>query len=295
MTHRLLQQAQQITAATTTIFTSTSTPANNTPPTATADTTTTMSTPSRPNITLYTDSTPNGIKISIALEELGLPYRVEHIDISTNRQKEPWFLEINPNGRIPALTDTFRDGERIRLFEAGGILQYLADEYDAQDHRISFPRGTREYYEMVNWTFFQNAGLGPMQGQANHFVRYAPEKIEYGMKRYVNETRRLYGVLDKHLQASKSGFIVGDHISVADITTIGWVIWAGWAGVDIDEFPALKQWEEMMTARTAVKRGCDVPKPLTIKERLKDKAGMEAYAKKSSQWIVQGMQDDAKK
>ncbi|KAH0833732.1 hypothetical protein FOPE_03502 [Fonsecaea pedrosoi] len=130
------------------------------------------SAPTRPNITLYTDSTPNGIKISIALEELGLPYRTEHIDISTNRQKEAWFLEINPNGRIPAMTDTFRgDGQRIRLFEAGGILQYLVDEYDADGHKISFPRGTREYYEMVNWTFWQNAGLGPMQGQANHFVR----------------------------------------------------------------------------------------------------------------------------
>ncbi|KIX92118.1 uncharacterized protein Z520_12202 [Fonsecaea multimorphosa CBS 102226] len=255
-----------------------------------------MTTPHTPNITLYTDSTPNGLKISIALEELGLPYKVEHIDISTNRQKEPWFLEINPNGRIPAMTDTFRgDGQKIRLFEAGGILQYLIDEYDSQDHKISYPRGTREFYEMVNWTFWQNAGLGPMQGQANHFVRYAPQKIEYGMNRYVNETRRLYGVLDKHLQTSKSGFIVGDHISVADITTIGWVIYAGWAGVDIDEFPNLKKWEDMMSSRPAVKRGCDVPKPLTIKERLKDKAGIEEYAKKASQWIVQGMQDDAKK
>ncbi|OAL22682.1 hypothetical protein AYO20_11170 [Fonsecaea nubica] len=252
------------------------------------------SAPTGPNITLYTDSTPNGIKISIALEELGLPYRTEHIDISTNRQKEPWFLEINPNGRIPALTDTFRrDGQRIRLFEAGGILQYLVDEYDAEAHKISFPRGTREYYEMVNWTFWQNAGLGPMQGQANHFVRYAPEKIPYGITRYVNETRRLYSVLDKHLATSPSGFIVGDHISVADITTIGWVIWAGWAGVDIDEFPHLKKWEEMMSARPAVRRGCDVPKPLKIKERMKDKAGMEEYAKQASRWIVQGMKDDA--
>ncbi|KIW93116.1 uncharacterized protein Z519_05721 [Cladophialophora bantiana CBS 173.52] len=249
----------------------------------------------QPNITLYTDSTPNGIKISIALEEMGLPYKVEHLDISTNRQKEPWFLEINPNGRIPALTDTFRDGQPIRLFESGGIFQYLVDEYDQEHHRISFPRGTREYYEMVNWTYFQNAGLGPMQGQAHHFVRYAPEKIEYGMKRYVNETRRLYGVLDKHLAASRSGFIVGDHISVADITTIGWVMWAAWAGVDMDEFPALKRWEAMISARPAVKRGCDVPEPLTIKDRLKDQKTMDEYAKKSSAWIVQGMQDDAKK
>ncbi|KAH0833731.1 putative glutathione-S-transferase theta, GST [Fonsecaea pedrosoi] len=124
-------------------------------------------------------------------------------------------------------------------------------------------------------------------------VRYAPEKIPYGITRYVNETRRLYSVLDKHLANSPSGFIVGDHISIADITTIGWVIWAGWAGVDIDEFPHLKKWEEMMSARPAVRRGCDVPKPLKIKERMKDKAGMEEYARQASQWIVQGMKDDA--
>ena len=111
----------------------------------------------RPNITLYTDSTPNGIKISIALEELGIPYKVEHIDISTNKQKEDWFLEINPNGRIPAMTDTFEDGQQIRLFEGGSILQYLAEQYD-KDHKISFPKGTREYYEANNWLFFQHGG-----------------------------------------------------------------------------------------------------------------------------------------
>jgi len=134
-----------------------------------------------------------------------------------------------------------------------------------------------------------------MQGQANHFVRYAPEKIEYGINRYVNESRRLYGVLDKHLANSKSGFLVGDHISTADITTIGWVIWAGWAGVDIDEFPHVKAWEEMMTKREGVKRGCDVPKPIKVKELLKDKEATEKYAKQSSQWIVSGMKEDSQK
>jgi len=253
-----------------------------------------MSDTQRPNITLYTDSTPNGIKISIALEELGLPYKAEHINISTNRQKEPWFLEINPNGRIPAITDTFSDGQQIRLFESGSIFQYLVEQYD-KDHKISYPKGSREYYEMNNWLWFQNAGLGPMQGQANHFVRYAPEKIQYGMDRYVNETRRLYGVLDRHLQSSKSGFLVGDHISIADITTIGWVMWAAWAGVDIDEFPTLKKWEEMMSERPGVKQGCNVPKPINIKERMKDKDKLESMAKEASKWIVKGMEEDKKK
>ena len=112
----------------------------------------------RPNIKLYTDSTPNGIKISIALEELGLPYETTHVDISTNAQKEPWFLKINPNGRIPAMTDTHSDGQEIRLFEGGSMLQYLAEQYD-KDHKISFPQGSREHYECNNWLFFQHGGM----------------------------------------------------------------------------------------------------------------------------------------
>jgi len=258
--------------------------------------TVTMSSTNRPDITLYTDSTPNGIKISIALEELGLPYKLEHINISTNKQKEDWFLEINPNGRIPAITDTHSDGQQIRLFEGGSILQYLADEYDSKDHKISFPRGSREYYECNNWLFWQHGGLGPMQGQANHFYRYAPEKIKYGIDRYINESRRLYGVLEKHLKNSKSGFIVGDHISIADITTVGWVIWAGWAGVEIDEFPNVKKWEEMMSAREGVSKGSAVPKPLKIKEMLKkNPQELDEYAKNASKWIMQGMDEDKKK
>lgn len=209
-------------------------------------------------------------------------------------QKEPWFLEINPNGRIPALTDTFSDGKTIRLFESASILEYLAEQYD-KDHKISYPQGSRESYEVRNWLIFQNAGLGPMQGQANHFVRYAPEKIEYGINRYVNETRRLYGVLDKHLAASNSGFIVGDHISIADITTIGWVMSAGWAGIEIDEFPHLKAWEEMMMKREGVEKGRHVPSPHHIKEMMKDKEAVERHAAQLRAWVQEGMKGDAKK
>ena len=218
---------------------------------------------------------------------------MEKIDLSKMAQKEPWFLEINPNGRIPALTDTFSDGKTIRLFESASILEYLAEQYD-KDHKISYPQGSRESYEVRNWLIFQNAGLGPMQGQANHFVRYAPEKIEYGINRYVNETRRLYGVLDKHLAASNSGFIVGDHISIADITTIGWVMSAGWAGIEIDEFPHLKAWEEMMMKREGVEKGRHVPSPHRIKEMMKDKEAVERHAAQSRAWVQEGMKGDAK-
>jgi glutathione S-transferase len=115
---------------------------------------------SGPDIHLYTAQTPNGIKISITLEELSLPYTVHKIDFSKNTQKEPWFLDINPNGRIPALTDRFTDGEMIRLFESGSIQQYLVERYDTE-YKISYPRGTREYWEVNNWLFFLNAGVGP--------------------------------------------------------------------------------------------------------------------------------------
>ena len=191
------------------------------------------------------------------------------------------------------MTDTFSDGQTIRLFESGSILQYLAEQYDTE-HKISYPKGTREYYETNNWLFFQNAGLGPMQGQANHFVRYAPERIEYGVNRYSNETRRLYGVLDKHLAKSKSGYLVGDHVTIADISHWGWVAAAGWAGIDIEEFPHVKAWEERMAARPALDKGRHVPDPHTIKELLKDKEAVEKTAAHTREWVQKGMKEDAK-
>ncbi|KAG9377567.1 hypothetical protein A1F94_011970 [Pyrenophora tritici-repentis] len=274
------------------------------------------------DITLYTTQTPNGIKISITLEELGIPYKVQKIEISKNTQKEDWFLAINPNGRIPALTDTFTDGKQINLFESGSIMQYLVDRYDTE-HKISFPRGSREWYEMNNWLFFQNAGVGPMQGQSSkydvlshtwlreenvhgqdqktelllhhHFTRYAPEHIEYGINRYQNETRRLYSVLDKHLSSDNRPYLCGEKCTIADLSHYGWVAAAGWAGIDITEFPALMAWEERMTARPGVEKGRHVPDPHTIKETLKDKKKVEEIAASSRNWVQAGMKEDAAK
>jgi glutathione S-transferase len=247
-----------------------------------------------PDIHLYTTQTPNGIKISITLEELGLPYTVTKIDISKNTQKEPWFLEINPNGRIPALTDTFSDGKKICLFESGSIQQYLVDQYDTE-YKISYPKGTREYHEMLNWLFFLNAGVGPMQGQANHFFRYAPEHIEYGINRYQNETRRLYRVLDDHLKKSTSGYLVGDKCTIADIAHWGWVTAAFWAGIDIDDFPNLKAWDDRMLARPGVEKGRHVPEPHRMKELSKDAEQQKKTAESAKAWIQTGMKEDAKK
>jgi len=249
---------------------------------------------SESDIHLYTTQTPNGIKISITLEELGLPYTVHKIDISKDTQKEPWFLEINPNGRIPAITDKFTDGETIRLFESGSIQQYLVERYDTE-HKISYPKGTREYYETNNWLFFLNAGVGPMQGQANHFSRYAPERIEYGVNRYVNETRRLYSVLNTQLEKSTSGYLVGDKCTIADIAHWGWVTSAFWSGVEIDEFPALKAWDERMEKRPGVEKGRHVPEQHKIKELKNNPEQIKKHAEESAKWVQAGMKADAKK
>ncbi|RAL64993.1 hypothetical protein DID88_001583 [Monilinia fructigena] len=217
-------------------------------------------------------------KYPLLWKSLAYHTRFTKIDISKNTQKEPWFLEINPNGRIPALTDTFTDGEKIRLFESGSIQQYLVDRYDTE-HKISYPRGTREYYEVNNWLFFLNAG------------------IEYGINRYVNETRRLYSVLNAHLEKSTSGYLVGDRCTIADIAHWGWVTSAFYSGVDIEEFPALKAWDERMEKRPAVEKGRHVPDPHSVGDLKKDpdrEAKIKAAAEKAREWIQAGMKADAK-
>ncbi|OTA98220.1 hypothetical protein M426DRAFT_326167 [Hypoxylon sp. CI-4A] len=246
------------------------------------------------DIHLYTAGTPNGIKVSILLEELGLPYKVTNIDISKNTQKEPWFLEINPNGRIPALTDTFTDGKPIRIFESGAIMQYLTDRYDTE-HKVSYPYGSREYYEVDSWLMWQMGGLGPMQGQANHFNRYAPEKIKYAIDRYINETRRLYRTLEAQLKSSTSGYLVGDRLTSADIASWGWVTSAKWSGVDMAEFPVLDEWVQRLLKRPAVEKGRHVPTQHKYESIQKlSEQEIEAMAAGPRQWVQAGMKDDAK-
>lgn len=249
---------------------------------------------SKPDIHLYTAQTPNGIKVSILLEELGLPYETTAIDISKNVQKEAWFLEINPNGRIPALTDKYTDGSTIRLFESGSIMQYIVDKYDTE-HKVSYPHGTKEYYDTNNWLFWQMGGLGPMQGQSNHFTRYAPEKIPYGISRYQNETRRLYGVMDTALAASKSGFLVGDRCTIADMSCWGWVSAAKWSGVDIDEFPALKKWLHKLLERPGFEKGRHVPsKHIAFELAKQSEEELEKKAEAGRTWVQAGMKSIAK-
>jgi len=209
----------------------------------------------------YTFGTPNGIKPSIALEELGLEYKTETIDITKNTQKEPWYLEINPNGRIPAL----KDGDQ-RIFESGAILMYLADQYD-KDNKISYEYGTSDYYEMLSWLMFQMGGIGPMQGQANHFRAMAKVRSDYGIERYVEETKRLYSVLE--IRLSKADWLAGDKYTVADIANYSWVRSGPLLlGLDLGEWPGVKKWVETIDKREAVQRGIKVPPSTRTPEQM---------------------------
>ena len=200
-------------------------------------------------IDLYTAPTPNGWKASIALEELALPYKVIPIDLGKLVQKEEWYLRINPNGRIPTIVD--RDAGDFAVFESGAILVYLAEKTG----RL-LPTDVKGRSLVMQWLMFQMAGIGPMQGQANVFFRYAQEKITYAIHRYQNETRRLYQVLDRRL--GEAEYLAGDY-SIADIATWPWVTLHGWAGIELDGMPHLQRWIAAVGARPAVVKGRAVP------------------------------------
>jgi GST-like protein len=200
-------------------------------------------------IDLYTAATPNGHKVSIVLEELGLPYRVHALSFEKKEQKAADFLKINPNGRIPAIVDR-ANGDFV-VFESGAILIYLA-ELTGQ----LMPKDPKGRSVVMQWLMFQMGGIGPMQGQANVFFRYFPEKLQGAIDRYQHETRRLYEVLNTRLEAVE--FLAGDY-SIADIATWPWVRGYEWSGVSVDGLPALQRWMATMEARPAVQRGLLVP------------------------------------
>jgi glutathione S-transferase len=214
-------------------------------------------------IELYTSPTPNGWKASITLEELEIPYEVTPIRLDKLDQKQDWFLKLNPNGRIPVIVD--RDEDDFAVFESGAIMVYLAEKAgrllgtDAKSRSL-----------VMQWLMFQMGGIGPMQGQANVFFRYAPEKIQYAIDRYQNETRRLYEVLDRRL--SESEWLADDY-SLADIANWSWVSIHAWAGVETEGLDSLNRWKDAMKERPAVQRGRAVPEaPEASDEALEDRA-----------------------
>ncbi len=202
-------------------------------------------------IDLYTAGTPNGYKVSIALEELELPYAVHPIDLSKLEQKQDWFLKLNPNGRIPASVD--RDNDDHVVFESGAILLYLAERAG----RL-LPEDPRARSQVIQWLMFQMGGIGPMQGQANVFHRYAPEPIPYATERYQKETRRLYEVLDRRLGGRE--YLVDDY-SIADIASFTWVRVHDWSGVSLDGLDRVERWLARVEARPGVQRGLAIPEP----------------------------------
>lgn len=203
-------------------------------------------------ITLYTWSTPNGRKVSIMLEECGLPYAVQAIDITKGEQFSPDFVAINPNSKIPALTDSDGpEGAPITLFESGAILTYLA----GKTGRL-LPADVRGKYVALQWLMFQMGGVGPMFGQAHHFLRFAPQQVPYAIERYKKETARLYGVLDARL--GQAEYLAGEY-SIADIATYPWVARHEWQQIELATYPNVARWFAALSTRPAVQRGMQVP------------------------------------
>ena len=225
-------------------------------------------------IELYTSPTPNGYKASIALEEMQLPYNVHAIDLMAGDQRDPEYLKINPNGRIPAIVDT--DEDDLAIFETGAIMIYLAEKTGQ-----FLPTDVKGRSRVIQWLMFQMGGIGPMMGQANVFYRYFPEKLQPAIDRYQNESRRLFEVLDGHLARTEW---LADDFSLADIANWSWVRTHKWSGVRMDGLDHLQRWLDQMKQRPACRRGVEVPFKLP---RLDDKPEDAEEFAKSARSILQ--------
>jgi glutathione S-transferase/GST-like protein len=228
-------------------------------------------------IDLYTAATPNGHKVSIALEELGLPYTLRVLDLSQNEQKTPAFLAINPNGRIPAIVD--REANDLAVFESGACLIYLAEKTG----RL-MPADAQGRSRVLQWLMFQMGGVGPMMGQANVFYRYFPEKIPAVIDRYQGETKRSFRVLDGQLKDHE--FLAGDY-SIADIAHWAWVRTHRWSGVELDDLPHLKRWRDAIRQRPAVQRGIEQP-PSTVDLTRDGNAAAQRFAEQARRMVEMG-------
>jgi len=229
-------------------------------------------------IDLYTWPTPNGHKIHIMLEETGLPYRVIPVDIGAGDQFKPEFLKISPNNKMPAMVDSDGpDGKPMALAESGAMLFYLASKTGR-----FLPENIRKRWQVMQWVMFQMGHIGPMLGQAHHFLAYAPEKIEYAMNRYKNEANRLYGVVERRLKESK--FLACDEYTIADMAAMPWMRFPERQGVNIEEYPNVKRWRDGITARPAVQRALQVladrRRPEMSKEQKEVLFGATQYAKR---------------
>ncbi|HHP7245437.1 MAG TPA: glutathione S-transferase N-terminal domain-containing protein [Elainellaceae cyanobacterium] len=217
------------------------------------------------SVELYYWPTPNGWKISIMLEETGLPYNVHPINIMAGDQFKPEFLKISPNNKMPAIVDhETPDGKPISIFESGAILMYLGEKTGEL-----FPENARDRYTVIQWLMFQMGGIGPMLGQAHHFRQYAPEQIPYAVNRYTNEASRLYGVLNQRL--GEAEYVAGDY-SIADIAIFPWIVPYEQQGQSMADYPNLKRWFDAINSRPAVKKGLALLQDERGKTKMDDKA-----------------------
>lgn len=231
-------------------------------------------------IELYTAPTPNGYKVSIALEEMQIPYEVHPVDLLKGEQKSEEFIALNPNGRIPSIVDRERDN--FSVFESGAIMVYLAEKCGA-----FLPVDINGRSRVMQWLMFQMAGVGPMMGQANVFYRYMPEKIQPAIDRYQSECRRLFEVLDRQL--GQQEFLAGDY-SIADMANWSWVRTHRWSGVSIDGLEHLQRWLGSIGEREAVKRGCQVPIDIAKVMDADNSDDAEQFASQA-RTLVQGVDD----
>jgi GSH-dependent disulfide-bond oxidoreductase len=223
-------------------------------------------------IDVYFWPTPNGYKVTWMLEEVGLKYNVIPVNIGAGDQFKPDFLKISPNNRMPAITDhEGPDAKPLSIFESGAILMYLAEKTGKL-----MPKDMRGKYNVIQWLMFQMASVGPMLGQAHHFRRYAPEKLEYAINRYTNEAKRIYNVIDKRLSEAK---FLADEFSIADIAVYPWLVPYSVQGQNLDDFPHLKKWFEALRERPATKRGFAVMSDVV--ERMRAQAEKPIHDKKS--------------
>tara|TARA_R110002096_G_scaffold282029_3_gene476064 strand:+ start:3157 stop:3840 length:684 start_codon:yes stop_codon:yes gene_type:complete len=225
-------------------------------------------------IDLYTAATPNGWKVSVTLEELGLPYTAHTIKLMDGEQKKPEFLKLNPNGRIPAIID--RDADDLTIFESGAIMIYLAEKTGKL-----LPTNTKDRMNVLQWLMFQMGGVGPMMGQANVFYRYMEEKISTAIARYQNEGRRLFEVMDGHLAHQE--YLAGDY-SIADIANWCWVRTHNWSGIDTDGLENLQRWINAIYERPAALKGIKVPEDFS--DILKREENAEEFAKSARKMVT---------
>ncbi|NYT69910.1 glutathione binding-like protein [Pusillimonas noertemannii] len=230
-------------------------------------------------IDLYYWTTPNGHKMTMFLEEAGLPYKVLPINISKGEQFQPHFLKIAPNNRIPAMVDhaPADGGEPIAMFESGAMLVYLAEKTGR-----FLPADIRERAQVMQWLFWQMGGLGPMAGQNHHFGTYAPEKIQYAIDRYVGETGRLYGVLNKHLAGRE--FIASEY-SIADMACYPWIVSHERQNQNLNDFPHLKRWFEAIAARPATVRAYEVAKTVNSQPTVHDEEARKILFGQNAQTV----------